>query len=57
MDITELESKLNTLGISEGLYSIMKGDLPNEKLCIVHEEACKYFLKDKTLFLNIVLNS
>ena len=35
MTIIELERELLQLGISDDLYSIMTGGLPNEKLCIV----------------------
>ena len=47
MNITELENKLNMLKISTGLYSIMIGGLPNEKLCIVHEETWQVYYSER----------
>lgn len=41
MTILDLTESLNKLGISKDLYSIMRGGLPNEQLCIVKEDvAC-----------------
>jgi len=38
MTILDLTESLNKLGISKDLYSIMRGGLPNEQLCIAKEE-------------------
>lgn len=35
MNVSELKMKLNERGVSDDLYSIMTGGLPNEKLCII----------------------
>lgn len=44
MKVFELEEKLNKLGIPKDTYSILKGGLPNERLCIVKEEEwCVYY--------------
>ena len=44
MKVFELEEKLNKLGIPKDTYSILKGGLPNERLCIVKEEKwCVYY--------------
>ena len=37
MDIYELESKLKKSGVPKDCYSIMKGGLPNEALCLTAE--------------------
>lgn len=38
---------MNELGIPEDLYSIMKGGLPNEKLCIVEEKGWKVYYSER----------
>lgn len=38
MLVNELKDKLDEIGVPQGLYSIMIGGLPNERLCIVKEE-------------------
>jgi hypothetical protein len=38
MTIVELEKELNKIGVPKELYSLMIGEFPNEKLCIVNEE-------------------
>lgn len=47
MDISELEEKLNELAVSEDLYSIMVGGLPNEKLCIVQGETWQVYYSER----------
>ena len=47
MTIIELERELLQLGISDDLYSIMTGGLPNEKLCIVKEDKWKVYYSER----------
>ena len=46
MNITELRNKIFELGISDELYSILQGGLPNEKLCLVKEESWKIYYSE-----------
>ena len=46
MNILELKNKLNKRGVSNDLYSIMTGGLPNEKLCIVKENNWKVYYSE-----------
>ena len=45
MKVNELKKRLDEIGVSEDVYSIMFGGLPNERLCIVKEEICEYFFE------------
>ena len=47
MTIIELECELLQLRISDDLYSIMTGGLPNEKLCIVKEDKWKVYYSER----------
>ena len=47
MTIDELEEYLNEIGIKKDLYSIMKGGLPNERLCIVKEDAWQVYYSER----------
>ena len=47
MTIIELERVLLELGISEDLYSVMTGGLPNEKLCIVKEDKWQVYYSER----------
>ena len=47
MTIIELERELLQLGISDDLYSIMTGGLPNEKLCIVKEDKWQVYYSER----------
>lgn len=69
MLVNELKDKLDEIGVPQGLYSIMIGGLPNERLCIVKEEMWqvyysergkkqdKSFLKRKKKPVNIFMES
>ena len=69
MLVNELKNKLDEIGVPQGLYSIMIGGLPNERLCIVKEEMWqvyysergkkqdKSFLKRKKKPVNIFMES
>ena len=69
MLVNELKDKLDEIGVPQGLYSIMIGGLPNERLCIVKEEMWqvyysergkkqdKSFLKRKSKPVNIFMES
>ncbi len=46
MVVSELERKLNELGVSQDLYSIMIGGLPNERLCIVKNEMWQVYYSE-----------
>ncbi len=37
MDVNELCAELEDLEISKDLYSVMQGEMPNEKFCLVYE--------------------
>lgn len=47
MTVNELKNKLDKTGISQDLYSIMAGGLPNEKLCIVKEEVWQVYYSER----------
>lgn len=47
MTILELEENLETLGVPKDLYSIMKGGLPNEQLCIVKEDLWQVYYSER----------
>lgn len=47
MTILELEEELNVLGVPNNLYSIMKGELPNERLCLVKDEAWQVYYSER----------
>ena len=38
---------LNKLGISDDVYSIMTGGLPNERLCIIKEDLWKVYYSER----------
>lgn len=47
MTINELEKKLNEIGVSQDLYSIMVGGLPNERLCIVKGDMWQVYYSER----------
>ena len=47
MKVSELEQKLNELGVSNKLYSLMTGGLPNEQLCIAKEENWQVYYSER----------
>lgn len=47
MTIIELENALVQMGISDDLYSIMTGGLPNEKLCIVKADKWQVYYSER----------
>lgn len=47
MTINELKNKLDETGVSQDLYSIMIGGLPNERLCIVKEEIWQVYYSER----------
>lgn len=47
MKVCELKNKLNEMGVSQDLYSIMIGGLPNERLCIVKEERWQVYYSER----------
>ncbi len=47
MKVFELEETLNRLGISKDTYSILKGGMPNERLCIVKEDEWYVYYSEK----------
>ena len=47
MLVNELKNKLDEIGVSQDLYSIMTGGLPNEKLCIVQEEMWQVYYSER----------
>ena len=47
MTINELKNKLDEIGVSQDLYSIMIGGLPNERLCIVKEEMWQVYYSER----------
>jgi hypothetical protein len=47
MTILELEENLVALGVSKDLYSIMKGGLPNEQLCITKEDLWQVYYSER----------
>ena len=47
MTIIELQNILNELKIPKDLYSIMKGGLPNETLCITNNEIWEVYYSER----------
>lgn len=47
MRVSELRVELERLQISQDTYSIMVGGLPNEKLCLVHEDTWKIYYSER----------
>lgn len=47
MTISELKNELDKIGVSQDLYSIMVGGLPNERLCIVKKEMWKIYYSER----------
>ena len=47
MTADELKSKLDEMGVSQDLYSIMIGGLPNERLCIVKDEKWQVYYSER----------
>lgn len=47
MTISELKNRLDEMGVSQDLYSIMVGGLPNERLCIVKEEMWQIYYSER----------
>lgn len=47
MLVNELKDKLDEIGVPQGLYSIMIGGLPNERLCIVKEEMWQVYYSER----------
>lgn len=47
MNVIELEKELNQMEVSDNLYSIMIGGLPNEKLCIVKEDKWQVYYSER----------
>ena len=47
MKVNELKKRLDEIGVSEDIYSIMFGGLPNERLCIVKEEMWKVYYSER----------
>lgn len=47
MKVNELKKRLDEIGVSEDVYSIMFGGLPNERLCIVKEEMWKVYYSER----------
>lgn len=47
MTVDELKSKLDEMGVSQDLYSIMIGGLPNERLCIVKDEKWQVYYSER----------
>lgn len=47
MTVNELQKKLDKIGVSQDLYSIMVGGLPNERLCIVKEEKWQVYYSER----------
>lgn len=47
MTVNELKNKLDEIGVSQDLYSIMIGGLPNERLCIVKEEMWQVYYSER----------
>ena len=47
MTVDELKNKLDEIGVSQDLYSIMVGGLPNEKLCIVKDEMWQVYYSER----------
>lgn len=47
MTIIELQNILNELKIPKDLYSIMKGGLPNEALCITNDEKWEVYYSER----------
>lgn len=47
MTVNELKNKLDEIGVSEDLYSIMLGGLPNDRLCIVKEEMWQVYYSER----------
>lgn len=47
MKVNELKSKLDEIGVSRDLYSIMVGGLPNERLCIVKDEMWQVYYSER----------
>lgn len=47
MDVKKLRDELEKMGISKELYSLMAGGTPNEKLCLVYEDAWKIYYSER----------
>ncbi|MDE6567872.1 MAG: hypothetical protein K2K70_09110 [Lachnospiraceae bacterium] len=47
MTVDELKNKLDEIGVSQDLYSIMVGGLPNERLCIVKDEMWQVYYSER----------
>ena len=47
MLVNELKNKLDEIGVSQDLYSIMTGGLPNERLCIVQGEMWQVYYSER----------
>ncbi|MBE6050037.1 MAG: hypothetical protein E7214_05070 [Clostridium sp.] len=47
MNVNELKIELERLVISKDLYCILSGSMPNEKLCLVHEDAWKIYYSER----------
>lgn len=47
MNVSELKMKLNERGVSDDLYSIMTGGLPNEKLCIIKDNNWQVYYSER----------
>ena len=47
MTVAALEHKLNEMGIPNNLYSILRGDLPNEKLCLAKEDTWQVYYSER----------
>ena len=47
MYVSELKMKLNERGVSDDLYSIMTGGLPNEKLCIIKDNNWQVYYSER----------
>ena len=47
MKVEELLSALENLGVPKDLYSILSGGLPNEKLCLVHEDEWRIYYSER----------
>ena len=47
MTVNELKNKLDEIGVSQDLYSIMIGGLPNERLCLVEDEMWQVYYSER----------
>lgn len=47
MTVNELKKRLDKIGVSQDLYSIMVGGLPNERLCIVKTEMWEVYYSER----------